>query len=131
MVTIGNDKGHKSFVSKNVVDRDHGTVLNSRMRSQDILDLAQLDAVAANLDLIVHASNKLNRSILTVATKITGSVEAIASSPRERIRNKFGCGQLRIIQIPSSYTCAADAKFAGHTNWQLLKSIPEDIRLDV
>src|SRR5216110_2283143 len=46
--------------------------------------LAQFDAIAAQLDLLVDAANELNLSIVSITTNITSAIETLPHARRDR-----------------------------------------------
>ena len=57
-------------------------VVDAGMRVERGVDLAQLDAEAADLDLMVFAAEKLDRAVGAIAAKVAGIVEPFA---RDRV----------------------------------------------
>ena len=58
-----------------------------------MLDLSRLDAKAANLNLMIDATEKLDVSVAQVTGQIACPVETSTRLPGEGIRNEFLCGQ--------------------------------------
>ena len=67
--------------------QDHG-LADARLRGQRGLDLAQLDAEAADLDLVVDAAEVLELAVRQAAGEVAGAVEARAWSRRRTGRGR-------------------------------------------
>ena len=59
-----------------VIPRQHDGGLDVRVLHEDVLDLLELDPVAANLHLMVDAPEKLKRSVGAPAGQVAGPVQA-------------------------------------------------------
>src|SRR6267378_1115321 len=75
------------------------------------LDLPQLDAKAAQLDLEVEPAQVLERAIAQPAGAVAGAVERAVA---ERIGDKALRRELRALPVAQRDAAAADAKLARH-----------------
>ncbi len=73
------------------MSHDHG-FFDRRMSNHRGFDLAELNPVAADFDLMVTAPEKLNIAAGTITSAIAGSVEMCIRIVAERITNKSFCG---------------------------------------
>ena len=84
---------------------DHRSVLYSFELSDTALDLGQLNAEAAYLDLLVASADKLDVSVGQIAAHIAREVHSlIALNVKERIRNEFLRGQIFAVKVASGLT---------------------------
>src|SRR6185295_15740827 len=70
--------GHETAVTWPIFAHDDSRLCDVRVRREQCLDFAGLDAEAANLDLLVAASEKLDARIGKEAREIASLVEARA-----------------------------------------------------
>ncbi len=79
-----------------------------------LLDLADLDALAANLHLEVLATEELERAARAVARQVAGLVEPAAGLRRERIGQEGARRAQRVAQVAAAHAGAADIDLARH-----------------
>src|SRR4051794_41657073 len=82
------------------------------------LDLRRFDAMAADLDLIVHAAEILDLAVRQPSPKVTRAVAARVDVWCEWVSDETLGGQLRPAEIASTDTRAADEKFSGSADRQ-------------
>ena len=80
-------------------------------------DLAKLDAEAANLYLVIDASEILNLTRRQVPRKISGFVQTRAFSIADYIWNKSLGSQLGAVQVATGESDPANMQFAPNTDW--------------
>ena len=78
------------------------------MLGQRGLDLAQLDAEAAHLDLVVDAAEELERAVGQPARQVAGAVEPRARLAAERVGDEALGGQVRPAEVAAGQAGAAD-----------------------
>jgi hypothetical protein len=83
-------------------------------------DLAQLDAEAPNLHLLVVAAQKLDRPVCAAQGEITGAIQPRTRLCRERIAREPLRRQLRTPMIAAAHVDAADVELARHIDRHLL-----------
>ena len=94
------------------------------MSTQDGLDLAGLDAEAADLDLLVDAAEELDRAVRQPARQVAGSVKArarraVQTTARAGLRGE-GIGhealrrEIRPAEVAARQAVAAGEQLAGH-----------------
>ncbi len=88
-------------------DLAHGGVAGQRR-----LDLAQLDAEAAHLDLSVGASGPLDLAVGAVATQVAGQVQPVVRAARERAGHELAGGGLDVAEVAAGQVRAAHADLA-------------------
>src|SRR5271155_1310060 len=89
-----------------------------------------LDAVAANLDLIVQASHELNLATGQEAGAVAATVEAVRPSAK-RIVHKFFRRESEIVAVPPRHPCSADVELSGFALRHLLHLLIQNIDLRV
>ncbi len=91
--------GGQSLLARGVLARQHHGVPNRRVLPQHGLDLAELDAVAADLHLVVHPAQELDVSIREPAREIACAIHARTTLIRESIGEEPRFGQLATVQV--------------------------------
>src|SRR5579872_1107943 len=93
---IGHEVGDEALVARNVLaSEDHALAHGSNLREHH-LDLAELYAKAADLDLVIGAAGVRQRAVWKPARQIACLVEPSWS---ERIRDEALRGELRAIVV--------------------------------
>ena len=90
---------HQPLVTGHVLARQHHCILHRFVLQQRTLNLAQLDAIAAQLHLLVHSSQVLQRPVFPIARQVSRAVQPLACFTRERMRHEPLCRQFRSPQI--------------------------------
>ncbi|MCO5556213.1 hypothetical protein L7F22_009759 [Adiantum nelumboides] len=107
----GDDPGGEAPVPRyGLVDADDG-LGDVRVGPQHRLDLAGLDPVAADLDLVVDAAQELQLAAPVDAHEVAGAVEPRARGP-ERVGDEPLRGQARPVQVAPGQTGAAEVELA-------------------
>src|SRR5712692_3539847 len=88
---------------------------DSRVLGERRLDLAELDPVAANLDLVIGAAEEFERTIVPPARLVASLVQP-RTGISERVGDKALSGQLRSIQVSARQAVSADIQIAWHAN---------------
>ncbi len=97
-----------------IIERHHHALAHIRMRAQPCLDLAQFDAESTDLDLVIVASDKLDRAVGTPAPQIASAVHPCRRIVAERIGEEALGGQVIAIEIPTPHAIATDIQLAHH-----------------
>ena len=102
------------------------------MSRKDGFDLAQLDAEAADLHLIVDATDELDLAVGAPAREISRAVHERPGLAMEWIRKEALGGELGPIEVAARYPDATDVELAGHTDGDrfeyLVKEVDPDVR---
>ena len=101
------------------------------MAQQRGFHLAQLDAVAADLHLLVQPSQELDRAVGQPSAAVARPVEPAAGDVAERVGEESLGRQLRGVQIAARQPRAADVQLARHARGDRLAIRVEDVRLHV
>src|SRR5581483_3283248 len=88
---------------------DYGTA-NGRVLLEHSFDFSQLDAEAANLDLVIHSSQEFHIPVLAEARQVAGTIHAFAMA--EGIIQEFFGGQFRAAEISACHPLPADVQLA-------------------
>jgi hypothetical protein len=120
--------GHQAAVAAPVVVGDDHHRADVGVRLQVRRDLAQLDAVAANLDLLVDPAQVLQLAGGQPAHQVTGAVAALARRPADEPL----VGQLRPVEVPAGQPGAADVQLARdpdrHRRAMLVEHVAAQVR---
>src|SRR5258708_2784211 len=101
------------------------------MQRERGFDLTQLDPVAAELDLIVGASEELEHATRQPSGAVAGPIEAATGPFAKGIGDKARRGQIRSIEIATTEARASDEEVAlGAQRNQVHRRI-ENVRLDI
>src|SRR5215212_5250903 len=101
------------------------------MTAEHCFYLAQLNAIAAQLHLLVQPPHILDAAIRSIAPQITSAVPACSGSAAVAVRLKALCRQLRPPQIPASYPSAADIDLTHHAHCHRFLLLVQDVDLRV
>src|SRR5579862_1200156 len=107
-VIPGDDVGNQLFVSWNILACQNYARSYFGMIRQGRFDLAQLDAVAANLYLVVDSAEILKHAIRTITGEIPRLVNARAWLARQWIRQEPLLGEFGPVEVASRHACPAD-----------------------
>ena len=114
VVPGGNHVAEQPVLAAGIGTRARGRGAHAGQRAQRGLDLAELDAVPADLDLVVHAPQEVQPS-LAAHHQVTGAVEP---GPRVRgVGNEARRGLGRSTQISPSHLDAAQVELSGDAVW--------------
>src|ERR1700716_3416537 len=122
----GHDVADQALVARWVSAGDHRGLDDALMLSERNLDLAGLDAEAADLDLMVGTAEKMQRAVGPPARTVAGAVHA-AARRSERIGDETFGGHVRAVEIAARQTAAGDIEFARHTDRHRLQAIVKHI----
>src|SRR5689334_15993020 len=101
------------------------------MLAQGYFNLFQLDTETANLDLIVNATQKLNRAIGTEARQVTCAEESCTLMLAKGIIHKPLARQFRTLVITTRDTNTANVEFARDIHRHRLLCFIQDIDLRI
>ena len=113
--------------SGRVVADDDGGIGHVRVGADHLLDLVRLDAVSADLYLMVDPAQKLEVSVLAPADEVAGAVHRRAFLAGVGVGDESLGGQRRLIQIAHGQGRAAQAEFARHADGDELEMPVADV----
>jgi hypothetical protein len=120
--------GHETLVARPVLAQHDERLGHVRVARQRLLDLARLDAHAAQLELLVEPAEVLERAVGAPAHAVAGAVAARAA--RGRAHEALG-GELGAAQVALRHARPADVQLAGHADRDRLPVLVEYGELDV
>ena len=107
----GDHVGHEPPAGGVVTGDDRG-LHDAVVRHQRVLDLAQLHAVAADLDLMVGAAEVLDHAVVAAAGEIARAIQPLA--PTRRIRHEALRRQAGPAEVAAGELHARQVQLAGH-----------------
>ncbi len=124
-IGVGQIIGHQSaMLALPLGGADH--LLDAWEAGQAVLDLTQLDAKAAHLDLGIVTTEELDGAIGQEAPEIAGEIQAGIGRAAERIEHEALDGQIIAIQIAAREHLATDADLAdGTLGHRLVRAIKQ------
>ena len=118
---------HQPPIPRLVFPNHRHCLTHRRMAQQRCLDLPQLDAVAAQLDLEVEAAKMLEVAVLAPAGSVTGAVERGPRRGAERIRDESLGGEFGPFPVTEAHALAPDAQLPRNADGAELAPLIEDI----
>src|SRR5204863_6453992 len=108
------------------LNRDDRALAQARERVQRRLDLAQLDAVTAALDLCVGAAHVIEQTVGATPRQIAGFVDAVLRTRSAGVGEKRGAGLIRIAPVARTQAHAAYVQVADFARGHGLQLAVED-----
>ena len=121
------DVTDEAFVAGAVFAGDHDRLLHAVECGQGGLDVAEFDAVAADLDLFVGAAEVLQLAVGTPAHQVPGAIHPVPRLP-ERARHEARRGQAGPLPISGCHTGAGHIQLTDHTGGHWAQPLVEDKR---
>ena len=107
-----------------VLAQHHGRLGDARQMRNLRLDLAEFDAEAADLDLVVDAAVEGDVAVLVEAHGVARAIEdRIAAVGRERVFDELLGGQLRAFEVARRDARTADQKLSLHPRRQQVQGL--------
>ena len=122
--------GHQPLFAGAVCMGDDHRLRQFGMLGQGRLDVAQFDAEAANLHLVVHAAKELQRAIIAPAHVVAGAVHACAAFAEhtpKRVGDEALGGEAGAVEIAPRQTRPGDIKLARHAGRSQPQRVVEDV----
>ena len=101
------------------------------MLSEHGFDLTQFDAMAANLDLVIDATQILDVPIAATSNKIPGPIQPLPFAIIEGMSDKSLRGEFAPIQITSRQTRPADIQLPRYPNRYKIAMGIQDVKFEV
>src|SRR5262249_53930583 len=109
---LGNDVGDQPRVTRAILKGQHDCGAHPRLLAEDGLDLSQLDAEAAELDLVVEPSEVIEDSVWEPTPQVAGAVEATEAGVQyELFGREFGT-----VVVATGQPDTSDGEFAGYSD---------------
>ena len=109
-----NHISHEAALARIILAQRHDGLLHLGEPAEHRFDLPQLDAKAADFDLIVASPEELDIAVRHIACEIAGPIQARPRSRAEGIGDESLLRQLRSIQVTARDAIPADAEFPRH-----------------
>ena len=114
-----------------VFAHDDGSFMHTFLLREPGFDFAQLDAKAANLDLMVVATEIFEHPFRRPAAQITGLVQTRRRIIAEGIGQETLGGEVGAVEVAQANAVATDPELTSHTNRHGLHPGIEDMEPDV
>src|SRR6266516_2817515 len=124
---LGHDIGDEALVLGHILPQHDGSPAYRLVLCEHGLDLAELDSVAAQLDLLVGAAEELEVAVGEPADEVAGAVEARLGVVVERIGDEAFGGQLGAVPVAAREAVAAEVELAGNTDGHGLATVVEHV----
>ncbi len=108
--------GHELRRAQRVLARHHHRLAHPRMGEERRFDLAQLDAEAAHLDLVVEAAEKVEPRVRQEAHQVAGGVHPGAGPAGERVGHVALGGEPRPCVVAAGDALPRQEELAGNTD---------------
>ena len=86
--------------------------MHGRVRCEHGLNFAQLDSVAADLDLMIEPAQEFDLAVFSVTHKVARAIEPHSGLSAERIRDEPLVREIGTVQISSRDTLTANEQLA-------------------
>ncbi len=126
---FANHVGMELLADSPLVARDYYALPDSRQPVEERLDLTQLDANSADLNLGVRSPHHLDAAIKVVTRQVPGAVQPVARL--ERIGNEALPRELRLIEIADGHPSAANVDLANDAHRYRLHAGIQDMAAGV
>ncbi len=113
LLAIRHEVGYQPLRPQPVHPRSHHGLGDSGEEPQGGLNLTQLNAEAADLDLVIESAQVLDGAVLSQLSEVAGPVEARSRLAAPRIGDEVLGGQLRAPQVAAGQRQTADQQLAG------------------
>ncbi len=126
-IGIANYIGHQSRLAWCVLAQQHHGILHTGAGTQRGSDFAQFDAESAQFDLIVVATEIIERAVDTPTRQIAAAVHPCTRVFGERIGHEAFGSQIRTTEISARQLRAGDIEFARYAMWAQLRMRIENV----
>src|SRR6185312_187632 len=103
----------------------------SRMLTEHSFDLAQLDAIAPDLHLLVQPSHKLEVAVGQIARQVSRPIKPRTGRTGEWMGQEALGGQLRSLMVAARQPHASDMRFTDNTNGRRLQIRVQHVDLHI
>src|SRR5947209_9066596 len=114
-----------------VFKRHYEATLDGRVLVQYSHDLTWLNAIAANLDLVIDAPHKGDLSVRQETGHVTRFVQTSRGISAEGVLNELCGAKIGSIEIAHGQSSTADIQFARFANGELAQLLIQDIDLRI
>ena len=125
------DVCHQPPFAPSVLARDDHALPDAGLPHERRLDLSELDAETAHLDLVIDPPEKFEIAVGQVAHAIARAVQARSGLARERMGDESLGGELGSVEVATADALPADEQLAGQPYPDGSKPVVEDVNLRV
>src|ERR1044072_1899987 len=111
-----NDVSHQAPVTRSIFTNSHNHLTHGMVTGEHILNLSQLNAVPAELHLVVSPPDEMNIAGVEIQSFISRPVQPLSASHAVRVRHKPFCRQLRTLPVTTRYSGSANIDFPAHSD---------------
>src|SRR5438876_256544 len=104
---------NQALITGTILTHDCHSLPHCRELLQHRLDLAQFDAEATQLDLVIYPSKQLKRTIATITRHITRTIQPISRISTEGMANETLSRQLWTLEIAARQSIATNIKLTS------------------
>ncbi len=126
-VNITHHIGDQTQLASAVLTSDDHCITHAVASTQGSLDFSELDTETAQLNLIVIATEELQRAVGAPAHQIATAVHALTRLLSERIRHETFGRQIRTAKIATRQTMTSDIQFTRYAMWAKLSAHIEHV----
>jgi hypothetical protein len=120
----GHEVAHEALVARVILAGDHDHLAHARVGREHALDLLDLDAITADLHLLIDAPEELDGAVATETTEVARAVQAtFAEGAGDEARGRL-LGQ---VEVARSDARAADDDLAGHPHGHGREALVEQV----
>src|SRR6266513_4661145 len=113
---LSDEVGDEALVPRDILAREDCDLPYGRMPLQNRFDLAELNAIAADFDLIIDATEVLEISIGQPAHQVSRAIQPGLPLEIEWVAPEPLLGEFRTIEVSASDAGAADVQLPRHTD---------------
>ena len=132
-VALRHHVGYQSLTALVVDTGDDGYLAALWVGGEGGLDLAQLDALTAQLDLVVQSAAVFHRTILSPARQVAAVIQAARRvfGAEAGVQDETGFGQVRAAQVAIGQLTAAQIQGAGHAGGYRAQAVVQNVQARV
>ena len=128
---LGHDVGDQALRVAVAVTRDHGALTDDRVSPQDGLDLAQLDAEPADLDLEVRPTEILDAAVRPTTHHVPGPVQPTRGGTIEAMLDEPPAREVLATVVAPRQSDAADVQLPRDAQWLRCECRVQHVQLRV
>ena len=132
-VTLRHHVSYQALTALAIDAGDDGHLAALRVGGEGSLDLAQLDALTAQLDLVVQSAAVLHRPIPSPARQVAAVIQTARRvfGAKAGVQDEAGLGQVRATQVAVGQLAAAQIQGAGHAGGHRTQAVVQNVQAGV
>src|SRR5207249_10047677 len=119
--------GDDAFVARGILPQRDGNLANGFVLGENGLDLAELDPVTAELDLVIGPAEEFEVAVVAPADEIAAAVEARVGALGEGVVDEPLGRELRSVPVAACDAVAAEVELAGDADRHGLAMLVEHV----